>query len=152
MVHEMNAWHEYYKIVQEDYHIEGDDTVIKIPYESIIDVTEKELIYKAGEGEIQSILLEECVKNFYSAFGVPTEEYATRQRKCIGGRYSEKPVAFYEIFTPHHHTRFCMTYKITPLKRFLSKIGWDAYSKEYSEFRALERRLNAIGYSTMDLT
>ena len=30
------SWQEYSKIIQEDYHIESDDTVIKIPFENIL--------------------------------------------------------------------------------------------------------------------
>lgn len=152
MAYEMDWEYEYYKIIQEDYHIESDDTVIKIPYENIIDVTEKELIFKNNEGEIQNIVLEECAKNLYSAFGVASEDYEKRQCKGIGGRYSANPISFYEIFTLYHHTRFYMMYNVTWFKKFLEKIGLNAYSKDYSNFRALERKLNDIGYSTMDLT
>ena len=152
MAYEVDWAQEYYRIMQEGYHIESDDTVIKIPYENIIEVTEKELIFKNNEGEIQHILLDECVRNFYSAFAVAPEDYANKQCKGIGGRYSANPLSFYEIFTPNHHTRFYMMYKVTRLKKILSKIGWNAYSKDYSKFRALERKLNDIGYSTMDLT
>ena len=146
------SWQEYSKIIQEDYHIECDDTVTKVPFENIIDVTEKDIIFKNNDGEIQNISLEECAKNFYSAFGVTEEEYSSRECKGIGGRYAANPNSFYEIFTPHHHTRFCMTYKVTRFKNFLHKIGWNAYSKDYSEFWSLERKLRDIGYATMDLT
>ena len=146
------SWQEYSKIIQEDYHIEGDDTVIKIPFENIIDVTEKEIIFQNNEGEPQAISLEKCARNFYTAFGVPEEEYTTKEWKSVGGRYSANPNSFYEIFTDNHHIRFCMTYKITRFKNFLDKIGLNGYKKDYSEFRSLERRLNAIGYSTFDLT
>ena len=146
------SWQEYSKIIQEDYNIECDDTVTKVPFENIIDVTEKDIIFKNNDGEIQNISLEECAKNFYSAFGVTEEEYSSRECKGIGGRYSANPNSFYEIFTPHHHTRFCMTYKVTRFKNFLHKIGLNAYFKDYSEFWSLERKLRDIGYSTMDLT
>ena len=152
MAYEMDWAQEYSKILQDDYHIENDDTVIKIPFENIIDVTEKEILFKNNEGKMQTISLEECAKNLYSAFGVTEEEYSNREFKGIGGRYSANPISFYEVFTPHHHTRFCMTYKVTRFKNFLNKIGWNVYSEDYSEFRSLERKLNAIGYSTMDLT
>ncbi len=95
MAYEMNWAQEYYKIIQEDYHIESDNTVIKIPYENIIDVTEKELIFKNNEGEIQNILLEECAKNFYATFALSPEDYENQQWKGIGGRYSANPISFY---------------------------------------------------------
>ena len=152
MAYEMNWEDEYYQIIQEDYHIESDDTVIKIPYENIVDITEKELIFKNNEGETENILLEECAENFYSAFGVSSEDYANRPCKGIGGRYSANPISFYEIFTSHHHIRFCMTYKVTRFKNILEKLGFNAYAKDYSEFRSFERKINSVGYSTMDLT
>ncbi len=31
------SWQEYFKIIQEDYHIESDDTVIKILFENLLD-------------------------------------------------------------------------------------------------------------------
>ena len=152
MAYEVNWSQEYYKIIQEDYHIESNDTVIKIPFENIIDVNEKELIFKNNKCEMQNISLEECAKNFYFAFGVSGKEYTNKKFKCVGGRYSANPISFYEIFTAAHHIRFCMTYKVTRFKRFLTKIGLNAYSEDYSNFRSLERKLNDIGYSTMDLT
>ena len=152
MAYEMNLAQEYNEMIQKNYHIESDDTVIKISYENIIDVTEKELVFRNNEGEIQNILLEECAKNFYSAFGVSPEDYTKRQCKCIGGRYAANPISFYEIFTPHHHTRFYMTYKVTRFKTFLNKIGFRAYRKDYSRFWSFERKLRDIGYGTVDLT
>jgi hypothetical protein len=146
------SWQEYSKIIQEDYHIECDDTVTKVPFENIIDVTEKDIIFKNNDGEIQNISLEECAKNFYSAFGVTEEEYSSRECKGIGGRYSARSNGFYELFTDNHHIRFCRTTKTTPFKNFLMRIGWNAYSKDDSHFWSLEKRLRAIGYSTMDLT
>ena len=146
------SWQEYSKIIQEDYHIECDDTVTKVPFENIIDVTEKDIIFKNNDGEIQNISLEECAKNFYSAFGVTEEEYSSRECKGIGGRYSARSNGFYELFTDNHHIRFCRATKTTPFKNFLMRIGWNAYSKDDSHFWSLEKRLRAIGCSTMDLT
>ena len=37
---------EFYKSIQEVYHIEDETTVIKIPFENIIKITSEELFYK----------------------------------------------------------------------------------------------------------
>ncbi len=146
------SWQEYSKIIQEEYHIESDDTVIKIPFENILNVTEKELIFRDNKGETQTILLDDCVRNFREAFGLSDTDTTDRKVKGIGGRYSARSNGFYELFTDNHHIRFCRKTKTTRFKNFLMRIGWNAYSKDYSEFRSLERKLNAVGYSTMDLT
>ncbi len=146
------SWQEYSRIIQEEYHIESDDTVIKIPFENILNVTEKELIFKDNKGETQTILLDDCVRNFREAFGLSDADTTDRKVKGIGGRYSARSNGFYELFTDNHHIRFCRKKKTTRFKNFLMRIGWNAYSKDYSEFRSLERKLHAVGYSTMDLT
>ena len=146
------SWQEYSKIIQEEYHIESDDTVIKIPFENILEVTPKELIFKDNKGEIQKIFLEDCARNFREAFGLLDTDTTDRKVKGIGGRYSARSNGFYELFTDNHHIRFCRTTKTTPFKNFLMRIGWNAYSKDDSDFWSLEKRLRAIGYSTMDLT
>ena len=142
------SWQEYSKIIQEEYHIESDDTVIKIPFENILNVTKKELIFKDTNGEKQTILLDDCVKNFREAFGLSDADTTV----SIGGRYSARTNGFYELFTDNHHIRFCRTTKTTPFKNFLMRMGWNAYSKDDSDFLSLEKRLRAIGYSTIDLT
>ncbi len=145
-------WQEYSKIIQEEYHIESDDTVIKIPFENILNVTEKELIFKDNKGETQTILLDDCVRNFKEAFGLSGTDATDRKVKGIGGRYSARSNGFYELFTDNHHIRFCRTTKTTPFKNFLMRIGWNVYSKDDSDFWSLEKQLRNIGYSTIDLT
>jgi len=145
-------WQEFYKSIQEYYHIENEDTVIKIPFENILEVNEKELIYKNNDGTIESINLEDCVKNFNSAFGAEPQNSLGEPVKCVGGRYYEKPTPFYEFFTKPHHTRFVMTQRTTALKKLLSKIGLRTDSKDYSSFSALHKKLRSFLYATIDLT
>jgi len=38
------------------------------------------------------------------------------------------------------------------LKTFFERLGWNVYSKEFSAFYALQKKLHTAGYSTMDLT
>ncbi len=61
-------------------------------------------------------------------------------------------MVFYELFTDDHHIRFCKRTETTALKALLMKMGWNSYAKEDAEFRSFEKKLRAIGYSTIDLT
>lgn len=142
----------YFKIIEKEYHIECDDTVIKIPFKNITGINKTEISFKDNDGKYQKIRFDECAKNFSSAFGMSTDAFPDRKFKGVGGRCSTRPIGFYEFFTDDHHIRFCRITKVTRLKDFLIKIGWNAYSKDFSEFYSIERKLNAAGYSTIDLT
>ena len=140
------SWNEFYKSIQEAYHIEDETTVIKIPFENIIELTAEELVFKNSDGETQKINLDECAKNYDLAQGISPEQREGRL-KCIGGRC----FPFFEFFTPAHHTRFYIPLKKTAFTRFLKKIGWNPYAKEYSEFYAFQKKLNALGFTSLDL-
>ena len=47
------SWDEFYKAIQEAYHIEDETTVIKIPFENIIKITSEELIFKNDCGKTE---------------------------------------------------------------------------------------------------
>ena len=140
-------WDEFYKSIREAYHIEDEATVIKIPIENIIKITSEELIFKNDDGKTEKINLVECAKNYDLAQGISPEQRAG-SLKCIGGRC----FPFFEFFTTIHHTRFYISLKNTAFTRFLKKIGWDPYTKEHSEFYAMQRKLNALGFTSLDLT
>ena len=144
-------WQEFYAEIQEYYHIEDENTVTKIPFENIIDVNTDKLVYKDNDGHISQIDLTDCVKNFSSALGEELKNRSGHTIKAVGGRCFLKPSPFYEFFTEGHHTRFCMTLKQTPFKKFLRKIGWDVDSNAFSEFYSLQKKLNSFGYSAIDL-
>ena len=141
------SWDEFYKSIQEAYHIEDEATVIKIPVGNIIEITSEELVFKNRDGKTEKINLDECAKNYDLAQGISLEQREGRL-KCIGGRC----FPFFEFFTPTHHTRFYIPLKKTAFTRFLKKIGWNPYAKEYSEFYAFQKKLNALGFTSLDLT
>ena len=113
----------------------------------MIEITSEEIVYKTGDGEIQIINLNECAKNYDLAQGI-TPEQRTGHLKCIGGRC----FPFFEFFTPIHHTRFYIPLKKTAWTRFLQKIRWEPYSKQHSKFYAFQRKLNDLGFTSLDLT
>ena len=137
----------FYKSIQEAYHIEDEATIIKIPFENIIEITSVELIFKNDDGKTEKINLDECAKNYYLAQGISPEQLEYNP-KCIGVRY----FPFFEFFTHIHHTRFYIPLKKTAFTRFLKKIGRNPYTKEYSEFYAFQKKLNALGFTSLDLT
>ena len=141
------SWDDFYKAIQEDYHIEDEATVIKIPFDNIIEMTSEELVYKNEDGEIKRVNLDECAKNYDLTQGITPEQRAGRL-KCIGGRC----FPFFEFFTPTHHTRFYIPLKKTAWTRILQKIRWNPYCKQYSEFYAFQRKLNDLGFTSLDLT
>ena len=141
------SWEDFYKEIQEIYHIEDEATVIKVPFDNIIDITSEEIVYKTGDGELQKINLNECAKNYDLAQGI-TPEQCAEHLKCIGGRC----FPFFEFFTPIHHTRFYISLKKTAFTRFLQKIRWEPYSKQHSQFYAFQRKLNELGFTSLDLT
>ena len=141
------SWNEFYKSIQETYHIEDEATVIKISVGNIIEITSEELVFKNSDGETQKINLDECAKNYDLAQGISPEQREGRL-KCIGGSW----FPFFEFFTSTHHTRFFIPLKKTAFTQFLKKIGWNPYSKEHSKFYAFQKKLNALGFTSLDLT
>ena len=141
------SWDEFYKAIQEAYQTEDEATVKKIPFENILEITSKELIFKNSLGEIEKIDLNECAENFDLAQGIPSEQREGRL-KCIGGRC----FPFFEFFTPIHHTRFYIPLKKTAFTRFLKRIRLEPHTKERQEFYAFQKKLNALGFTSLDLT
>ena len=65
-------WDEFYKSLQEAYHIEDEATVIKIPFENIIEITSEELIFKNNDGKTEKIDL--GAKRDYPVMIIPCNE------------------------------------------------------------------------------
>lgn len=141
------TWEDFYKEIQEAYHIEDEATVIKIPFDEISEITSEALIYKNGYWNTKKIDLNECAKNYDLAQGITPEQRAGRL-KCVGGRC----FPFFELFTAEHHTRIYIPLKKTFFKRLLQFARLEPYAKERSKFYAFQKKLNALGFTTIDLT
>ena len=141
------TWEDFYKEIQEAYHIEDEATVIKIPFDDVGEITSEAIFYKKGYPDTKKIDLNECVRNYCLAQGISPDKNNGRL-KCVGGRR----FPFFEFFTTEHHTRIYIPLKETSFTRFLQKIRLDPYAKEYSKFHALQKKLNAAGFTTLDLT
>ena len=148
------SWQEFYDAIQESYHIEDEETVIKIPFENITEVNSQCLIYNNLNGVVEKINLDECVRNFNLALGEELKNRSGEPIKAVGSRcfLRSRTEAFYEFFTAEHHIRFCMSLKQTSFKKFLRRIGWNTDSNVFSKFYSLQKKLNFFGYSAIDLT
>jgi len=146
------SFNEFYDFIQEAYHIENKVTVETVDFKNIIEVTTKELIYKNSDGAVKKIALSECVKNFEAING-EARNHLGEKLNCVGGRFFSETYhsAFYEFFA-QNHIRFSLELKQSKFRSFLLKIGLSAYRNEFSLFYSLQKRLNAVGYTAMDLT
>ena len=141
------SWDEFYKSIQEAYHIEDEATVIKIPFDDVREITSEAIFYKKGYLDTKKIDLNECARNYCLAQGKSPNENNGRL-KCVGGRC----FPFFELFTAEHHTRIYIPLKKTFFKRLLQFARLEPYAKERSKFYAFQKKLNALGFTTIDLT
>ena len=141
------SWDEFYKSIQEAYHIEDEATVIKIPFDDVEKITSEAIFYKKGYLDTKKIDLNECARNYCLAQGISPDENNGRL-KCVGGRC----FPFFEFFTAEHHTRIYIPLKKTIFTRLLQLVRLNPYLKERSKFYAFQKKLNAAGFTTLDLT
>ena len=141
------SWDEFNKSIQEAYHIEDEATVIKIPFDDVGEITSEAIFYKKGYLNTKKIDLNECARNYCLAQGKSPNENNGRL-KCVGGRC----FPFFEFFTAEHHTRIYIPLKKTIFTRLLQLVRLNPYLKERSKFYAFQKKLNAAGFTTLDLT
>ena len=138
---------EFYKSIQEAYHIEDEATVIKIPFDDVREITSEAIFYKKGYLDTKKIDLNECARNYCLAQG-KSPNVNNGRLKCVGGRC----FPFFEFFTAEHHTRIYIPLKKTIFTRLLQLVRLNPYSKERSKFYAFQKKLNDAGFTTLDLT
>ena len=141
------TWEDFYKKIQETYRIEDEATVIKIPFDDVREITSEAIFYKKGYLDTKKIDLNECARNYCLAQGKSPNENNGRL-KCVGGRC----FPFFEFFTAEHHTRIYIPLKKTIFTRLLQLVRLNPYLKERSKFYAFQKKLNAAGFTTLDLT
>ncbi|MBE6660249.1 MAG: hypothetical protein E7605_02465 [Ruminococcaceae bacterium] len=141
------SWNDFYKSIQEAYHIEDESTVIKVLLDDVYEITTEALFYKRGYLDKKRIDLSECARNFDLAQGISPGQ-REGSLTCVGGRC----FPFFEFFTAENHTRFYIPLKETAFTRFLKGLRLDPYRKERSKFHAFQKKLNDLGFTTLDLT
>lgn len=143
----------FYELIQETYNIKKEDSVEKISFYNIIDVAPDVIIYEDNSGNKQKISLPVCAKLYAEKNGI-SRNCEGQKLNCVGGRFFSESFksAFYEFFTSEH-IRFCLELKSNKFKDFLGRyLKLNLYTKEFSVFYSLQKKLNKIGYTTIDLT
>ena len=121
----------------------------KIHISNITDITKDKIFYRDDRGDIAYIELEPCANRCEATCNILNkDEVAAR---CVGERLFAQ-YAYYELYTPEH-TQIYMNLKTNWLKRFIYKmIGWNFHTKEFQQFYYIQKRLNANGWTTIDLS
>ena len=117
---------------------------------NITEIKENMICYRNDNGNVDFIELESCANNYESTHNIMNiNELKVR---CVGERLFGE-YAYYEIYTPDEHTQIYMMLKTNVIKRFISKIsGWNFHSKDFQKFYAIQKQLNANGWTTLDLS
>lgn len=126
----------------------------EIDIRNIIEITAGRILYRDEQGNAASIELEPCADIFDRENHLARLSGALR---CVGDRYWTRfngdRVVYYELYTSGEHTRLYLELKTNFVKRLIEKVfGWNFYTKEYSLFHSVQKRLAAHGWTTYDRT
>lgn len=95
---------------------------------------EASIIYRDEQGELHKIDLAVCVVNYCKERGIdPTGVTCVGERDYIEG--------YFEFWTSGMKTRI-----VFPKRHF-----WESKRHRHQRFRSIQRRLNEMGYGTLDL-
>ena len=90
-----------------------------------------------------------CANNYESTHNIINKNEL--KVRCVGERFFGE-YAYYELFT-EEHTQIYMNLKTNAFKRFITKItGWNFHSRDFQQFYALQKKFNANGWTTLDLS
>jgi len=122
----------------------------RIPISNVTDIRGDKIYYRDDNGSSDFIELESCANSYESTHNITTKN--DLKVRCVGERLFGKS-AYYEIYTEDEHTQIYMDLKMNEIKRLILKItGWNFYSKDFQRFYAIQKHLNAHGWTTLDLT
>ena len=122
----------------------------RIPLSNVIDITKDKLHYRDDNGNVVDIELALCANNYESTHNIINKNEL--KVRCVGERFFGE-YAYYEIYTQDEHTQIYMMLKTNVIKRFISKIsGWNFHGKDFQKFYAIQKQLNANGWTTLDLS
>ena len=125
-----------------------DKSMNKISIHDILDITDSRLIYRNETGGSAFIELALCAEMHEKECGItakPGELRSVRERS-----FSE--FAYYELYDAEH-TRLFLELRTGKIKKLLSKaFGWNFHAKQFALFYSVQRRLNAHGWTTLDLS
>ena len=121
----------------------------RILLSNVIDITKDKLHYRDDNGNVVDIELALCANNYESTHNIINKNEL--KVRCVGERFFGE-YAYYELFT-EEHTQIYMNLKTNAFKRFITKItGWNFHSRDFQQFYALQKKFNANGWTTLDLS
>ena len=121
----------------------------KIHISRITKIAKDKIYYRDDRGDIGFIELEPCANNYALVHNIVNKEKL--KVRCVGERFFGE-YAYYELYNIGH-TQLYMNLKTNKIKRLISKIfGWNFHAKEFQRFYSVQKRLNANGWTTLDLS
>ena len=119
-----------------DDRIVADDLVVDVIRPRPEDESkEASIVYRDEQGELHKIDLAVCVENYCKERGIDPTGVT-----CVGER--DRIEGYFEFWTSGMKTRV-----VFPKRHF-----WESKRHRYQRFRSIQRRLNEMGYGTLDLT
>lgn len=121
----------------------------RIHISNIADIKNNKIYYREDNENIAFIDLEFCANSYELIHNtVNNDELKVR---CVGERFFGE-CAYYKLYT-EEPTQIYMNLTTNAIKRLITKVtGWNFHSKDFQTFYAIQKRLNANGWTTLDLS
>lgn len=118
----------------------------KIHIDRITKITAIGIYYWDDRGDECVIEFEPCANSYDAAHNIQRDNSVV---KCVGERFFGD-YAYYELYTIGH-TQLYMNLKTNIFARVLRGI-LNFHTKQFSKFYSIQKQLNAVGYTTLDLS
>ena len=128
---------------------------------SIVEITNTELIYREDRGDLISIDLGKCRDRYIKYINSHLAEYPELKGKpiennsgfkCVADRYfSDQGYAYFEFYE-WPRVRFEIRMKNKAIKRFLPFVNSYYQRISYQQFHAIQLLLQSAGWTTYDLS
>lgn len=114
--------------------------------DDIVEISENRICYREEHGSIAFVDLDSC-SDFYQLI----HPEHTSGLRCVGER-SIHGIPFYE-FCAREPIRFTLCIEDKLLQRMASRLlGWNFHANKYKAFCDIQKRLNDMGFTTLDLS
>ena len=120
----------------------------RIHISNITDIKNDKIYYRNNEN-ILFIELGPCADRYEAERNSISK--GELKARCVGKRFFGD-YAYYELYT-EERTQIYINLKSNAIMRFISKtLGWNFHSKDFQKFYDIQKRLNANGWTTLDLS
>ncbi len=121
----------------------------KIPLSCITEIALDRINCRDEQGHPVSVVLPLCAERYERAHP-PTHPGGATPR-CVGERCFGE-YAYYE-FCAEEPIQFYLNLKTSRMQKIITRLtGWNFHAKEFEQFYSVQKRLNAAGWTTLDLT